>query len=142
MTIALGIVALAVGSLVIVGQLVSVVDFELAQRLGLQERDAGTDPLHRALELSTARWDLLVLWTLPAAGVVMLIDTSWWSWLALVAGGVYADAGGREAFKILALRAEGVRVGSAWETRTLLAFHVLMAAVALALIAHALIVLI
>ena len=142
MTIALGIVAFAVGSLVIVGQLISAVDFELAQRLGLQEGDAGADPLHRRLELSTARWDLLVLWTLPAAGVAMLIDTRWWPWLALVAGGSYVDAGGREACKILTLKAEGVRVGTIQETRNLLGFHALMVAVAVALIAHSLVVLI
>lgn len=142
MTVALGIVALLVGSLVFIGQLISALDFELAQRLGLQEKDEETDPLHRRLELSTARWDLLVLWTLPLAGVVMLIDTSWWPWVALIAGGIYVDTGGRESFKLLALRAEGVGVGTEREVRTGLGFLALLAAVGLALVAHALVVLI
>lgn len=84
MTVALGIVALAVGLVVVTGQLISTLDFARAQRLGLQERDEETDPLHRRLELNTARWDLFVLWTLPLAGVAMLIDASWWSWVALI----------------------------------------------------------
>ncbi|MGI9556369.1 MAG: hypothetical protein ACR2N5_00345 [Solirubrobacterales bacterium] len=142
MTDAVGIAALLLGSVVIGGQLISVLDFELAQRLGLQEADAGSDIVHRRLELNAARWDLLVLWTAPVAGVAMLIDTSWWPWVALVAGGVYVDTGGREAAKVLGLRAEGIRVGTERERRTLFGLYALLAAAGLALIAHALVVLI
>jgi hypothetical protein len=141
-TVALGILALLVGSIVLVGQLISAIDYSLAQRLGLQESDEQTDPLHRRLELSTARWDLLVLWTLPLAGVAMLIDAHWWPWVALIAGGAYVDAGGREASKLLALRSEGVRIGTEHESRMGLGFLALMAALGLALIAHSLVVLI
>ena len=142
MTTALGIVALLIGSFGIVGQLISALDFGLAQRLGLQEGDDETDPLHRRLELSTARWDLFVLWTLPLAGVAMILDTSWWPWVALLAGGISVDTGGRESFKWLGLRAERVRIGSERETRLGFAFLSLMVVVGLALIAHALVTLI
>lgn len=141
MTVALGIVALFVGSVVLVGQLVSGTDFSLAQRLGLQERDEGSDALHRRLELSTARWDLLVLWSLPLAGVAMLIDASWWPWVALIAGGICVDAGGREAAKVLGLIAQRIRVGSRRERRNLFGLFALLVAVGLALIAHSLVVL-
>lgn len=138
MTVALGIVALLVGSMVLVGQLISATDFSLAQRLGLQERNGESDALHRRLELNTARWDLAVLWTLPLAGVAMLIDASWWPWVALVAGGICADAGGREAAKVLGLIARRVRVGNQRERRSLFALFGLLVAVGLALVAHAL----
>ena len=141
MTVALGTAALVVGLLVVVGQSLSVLDFGRAQRLGLQEKDEHTDPLHRRLELGTARWDVLVLWTLPLAGGVMLIDVSWWPWVALIAGGVCVDTGGRESFKLRALRAEGVRVGDQREARLALTFLALMVALGLALIAHAFVVL-
>ena len=141
MTVALGVVALLLGSVGLAGQLISVLDFELAQRLGLQEKDGGTDPLFRHLELNTARWDLFVLWTLPLAGIGMLIDATWWPWAALIAGGAYVDAGGREVFKLLALRTEGVPVGTGRETRLGLGFLTLMVAVGIALIVHALVVL-
>ena len=142
MTAALGVVAVLIGSLVVVGQLISVLDFERAQRLGLQEPSAGSDRLHRRLELSAARWDVLILWILVPTGIAMLIDTSWWPWLALISGGAYVDAGGREASKVLMLRTEGVRVGTRQETRVLLGFHALMVAVGVTLIAHALVVVI
>jgi hypothetical protein len=139
-TTALGIAALLVGSLAVVGQLISVFDFKLAQRWGLQEKDEYTDTLHRRLELSTARWDVVVLWTLPLAGVAMLLDTSWWPWVALIAGGVWVDAGGREYLKWVALRDQGVRIGAEPEIRLGRAFLALMVALGLALIVHSLVV--
>ena len=140
-TTALGIAAVLIGSLAVAGQLISALDFKLAQRLGLQEGDQHSDRLHRHLELSTARFDVLVLWTLPLAGVVMLIGTFWWPWVALIAGGVWVDAGGRESLKLRALRAEGILVGSEQEIRLGRVFLALMVVLGLALIAHSLVVL-
>ena len=68
MRVVLGIAALLVGLLGLVGQLISAIDFQLAQKLGLQEKDEETDHLYRHLELNTARVDVLVLWTLVVAG--------------------------------------------------------------------------
>ncbi len=100
------------------GQLVSVVNFPLAQRLGLQEKPGPTiDPLVSRLEIGTARWDLVSLWVLPVAGILMLVDHSWWPAFALVGGGVCFDAGGREAVKLSGLRNHGVPVGTAKEFR-------------------------
>jgi hypothetical protein len=117
MIIATGIVCVVFGSMILIGQLISAVDFSLAQRLGLQEKDLETEPLFRRLELHTARWDVVVLWTVPAAGVLMLLDHSWWPYLALVAGGVYVDTAGRELAKILGLDIQGVKTGSKHEAR-------------------------
>ena len=138
MTTAFAIVALLLGLIVVLGQLISVIDFRLAQRLGLQEKDEDTEPVYRHLELNTARWDVAVSWTLLLTGVAMLVDTSWWPWVALVTGGAHADAGGREVFKHLALRAEQIRVGTAAEARTVLRFNALIAAVGFALLGYSL----
>lgn len=141
MRIALGIVALLIGSVGFLGQLVSAVDFRLAQRLGLQESDDETEPLYRRLELNTARWDLFVLWTLPLTGVLMLVQHVWWPYAALVAGGIHVDVGGRETAKILGLRAQGVRIGSAREVRLGLVLLPLLTLVGAALVVYSLTVL-
>jgi hypothetical protein len=122
-----GIACVFFGLVGFVGQFVSTVDFSLAQGLGLQEKDDGTEPLYRRLERSTARWDLFVLWTLPAAGVLMLVGHPWWPYLALVAGGVHVDTAGREAAKALGLRRHGVKTGSEKEMRLYFSFLGLMA---------------
>jgi len=115
--------------IVYLGQAVSVVDFGLAQRLGLQERPGTVDPLVSRLELGTARWDLLTLWTLPIAGILMLANASWWPYLALIGGGAYLDAGGREAVKVLGIRSQGLPVGVPKEFRLAMGMFALLAAV-------------
>jgi hypothetical protein len=117
-----GIVCVLFGLVCFVGQLISVVNFSLAQKLGLQEKNDSTEPLYRQLELNTARWDLVVLWTLPAAGTLMLVEHSWWPYLALVAGGICVDTAGRETAKVLGLGKHGVKTGSQKETRLFFAF--------------------
>ena len=119
MTIALGVLSVAIIGFLYAGQVVSVTNLGLAQRLGLQERPEHTDPLFTSLETWTARWDLVTLWVLPVAGVLMLIDHSWWPYVAMIGGGLAADTGGREIVKYLGLRKHGVRMGTPTERRLL-----------------------
>jgi hypothetical protein len=105
-----------VGTLLYAGQFISVVDFPLAQRLGLQENPEAADPLASWLELMTARWDIVLLWIPPVAGLLLLLDHAWWPPAYLIAGGVYMDTGGREWAKIQGLATQGVPIGSAKET--------------------------
>lgn len=125
MTIVVAILCLAMG-LLYVGQVVSVANLGLAQRLGLQEKPADADPLFTRLEVWTARWDLAVLWTLPVAGVLILLDHSWWPFAALIGGGVFVDTGGREWAKYLGLRQGGVRTGTPSERRALVIVYIIM----------------
>jgi hypothetical protein len=138
MQTAIGIVCVVLGALGLLAQGVSALNFKLAQQWGLQEKKTETDPLYWRLERNTARWDLLVNWTLPVAGLLMLLDHSWWPFMALVAGGVYADQGGREIAKVLGLRSEGVRVGGEGGVRSALVFLGLWAVVGVIVGAYAL----
>lgn len=110
-----GIAWITVGTLLYAGQFISVVNFPLAQRLGLQENPEAADPLSTRLELMTARWDIVLLWIPPIAGLLLLLDHAWWPLAYLIAGGVYMDTGGREWAKIQGLAAQGVPIGSARE---------------------------
>lgn len=122
MVIATGFVCLVFGLIGLTGQLISTLNFSLAQRLGLQEKHENTDPLFRRLELNTAKWDLFVLWALPAAGILMLTNHPWWPYMSLVAGGISVDTAGREAAKVLGLLHHGVRTGSDTEVRLYFSF--------------------
>ena len=119
MTIAIGILTVGFIGLLYAGQVVSVANLGLAQRLGLQENPEEVDPLFTSLEVWTARWDLPTLWILPVAGVLMLMDHSWWPYVAMIGGGVAADTGGREIAKYLSLRQHGVRIGTPTGQRVL-----------------------
>ena len=127
MRVTFGILCL-VALLLYVGQAISVANFSLAQRLALQESPDHTDPLLSHLELWTARWDLWILWTLPAAGILMLIDHWLWPYAAMIGGGAFVDAGGREAAKVLGLKEKSVRVGSQREFLAATAAYIYMIA--------------
>ncbi len=135
--LAIGLASLVLGLLLWGGQVISVTNLPLAQRLGLQEKDEEVDALYQRLELQTARWDVAVLWTLVAAGGLLLADHSWWPWVALVAGGLTIDTAGRELGKLAGLRAEGVRTGSLGDIRTYVATMAAMAALGAVLIVAA-----
>lgn len=65
-----------------VGQLISVVDWDLATRLGLQE--ASLRPEYRHYEHAIAMSDVLVGWTYGIAAVGLIIDAPFgylWAWL-------------------------------------------------------------
>ena len=127
----LGIVCVFFGALGWIGQTISAMNFPLAQRLGLQEKSADTDPLYRLAELNAAKWDALVLWTLIVAGMLMLFDHSSWPYASLIASGIYLDTAGREAAKYVSLSNGGVRTGTAKERRTAFCFFAVMGAISL-----------
>ncbi|MBN1268034.1 MAG: hypothetical protein JXB04_00460 [Kiritimatiellae bacterium] len=134
----LGIVCVAFGLFGWVGQLISGLNYSLAQKLGLQEKAGGTDPLFRRAERNTARWDALVLWPLSLAGILMLANLPWWPYIALIAGGIYLDAAGREVAKLMCLRKEGIRIGSPRDQWIAATFFLLMLLIALSVIVYAL----
>jgi hypothetical protein len=76
-------------------RLVSVVDFELAQRLELQEKSTRPGALFSRLDRNTPS-NITVLWTAVPVAILMLAGHSWWPWLAVAAGGIHLDTGGRE----------------------------------------------
>ncbi len=138
MRVALAIICILYGAFGWLGQLISGINYPMAQRLGLQESDEGTDLLFRHAEANTARWDALVLWTLVAAGILMLMEHPWWPILSLVAGSIYLDGAGRESAKYMGLHKSGVRIGTAKQVRVAKVFFASMFLVALLVLADAL----
>lgn len=94
------------------GQVVSALNYKLAVRLRLQDSGGDHNDVTHRLERWTARFDVLWLWTLPTAGVLMLIDHSWWPFAAMIGGGAYIDGLGRYMFTVLGLREQGVWTGT------------------------------
>ena len=138
MRIVLGIICVLFGGFGWGGQLLSAINYPLAQRLGLQEKSEGTDPLYRRAETNTARWDSFVLWTVLASGILMLINNPWWPYLSLIAGGIYLDGAGREVAKLLSLSKEGVRIGTPKDLKVAAVFFPTMFAIASWLIIYSL----
>jgi hypothetical protein len=69
----------------------------------------------------------------------MLLQHAWWPYLCLIGGAVFVDAAGREAAKVLSMKAEGVRVGTHVEQALMFGTYVLMGALGLLAITLALV---
>ena len=121
-----------------VGQIISSVNFPLAQKLGLQEDPDEADPLLQRAEKYTAYWDLVTLGWLPLSGVLMVINNSTWSLFAFFGSAIYLDTAGREAAKILSFKHEGVRIGSPKQHRVFFSTYLIMAVLAIVVIVYSL----
>jgi len=87
LSITAGILVLIVGFLFHwVGQLISILNWGLATRLGLQEKIML--PEHRAYEHGTAVADVLVGWVYPAIGVGLMWGADWSYKLAWIPGAI------------------------------------------------------
>jgi hypothetical protein len=124
------------GGALYLAQVISSVNFQLAQRLGIQEKAEVTDPLLQRSERYTAYWDLVTLGWLPLAGVLMIINHEWWPIMSLIGGAIYLDTSGREAVKNISFRHEGIKIGTDKQKRLFFASYIVMAVIAITLIAY------
>jgi len=134
MQIIIGWILVVFGGGLYLAQIISSINFPLAQRLGIQEKPETSDTLLQRSERYTAYWDLFTLLWLPVAGVLMVTDHQWWPVMSLIGGAIYLDTAGREAAKTLSFRHEGVKVGTDKEQRVFFASYIVMLIIAVIVI--------
>ena len=132
----IGWALLFMGGALYLAQVISSINFKLAQRLGIQENPEFTDNIFQRSERYTAYWDLVTLGWLPLAGVLMIINHEWWPIMSLVGGAIYLDTSGREAAKNISFRHEGIKVGTDKQQKIFFVSYIVMAIVAIALILY------
>ena len=93
------------------GQAISALSPKVAARLGLTEPESDVDPTFYADVRGEAVWDTIILWTLPAAGVLLMLNNSLWTYFGFVGGGMYLYFAGRGILTRLAMKRRGIRVG-------------------------------
>ena len=111
MDIIWGILLIAFGLIAWGGQVLSAVTPRLAEQLGLTEPEAEVNTAFYADVLGEARWDSLTLWTLPFAGILIILNSPIWIYFGLVGGSMYLYFAGRAIFTRLVLKRKGVRIG-------------------------------
>ena len=136
MQVIIGWTLIIFGGALYLAQVISSVNFQLAQRLGLQEKPETSDALLQRSERYTAYWDLLTLLWLPVAGILMVTNHHLWPVISLIGGTIYLDTAGREAVKNLSFQHEGVKVGTEKERRVFFASYIVMAVIAVIVIIY------
>ncbi|MCD4692720.1 MAG: hypothetical protein K8R79_07395 [Calditrichales bacterium] len=111
MDLILGIVIIFFSLLGWLGQMVTAVSHKHAAKLGLTESESDVDSTFFADVRGEAIWDTIILWTLPVAGILLLLNNSWWVYFGLVGGGMYLYFAGRGIFVRLAMQRRGIRIG-------------------------------
>ncbi len=112
MDIALGIVIVVLSLLGWGGQTIAWLAPKTAVRLTLMEAEEDVEPTYWADIRGEAPWDSLTLWTLLAAGVLLIANNSVWAYFGLVGGGMYLYFAGRGILTRVAMQRRRLRVGN------------------------------
>lgn len=112
MAIAWGVVVTILSLIAWGGQLVSWFAPERAVELGLTEAESEVEPVFWLDSRAEALWDLVILWTMPVAGALLIADHRWWPYFGLVGGGSYLYFAGRGIAVRRLMRRRGVRIGA------------------------------
>lgn len=99
------------GILCWLGQVINASSPTLAARIGLTEPESDVDPTYFVDGRGEAIWDALILWTLPVAGILLILNNPWWVYFGLVGGGMYLYFAGRMLVVRLAMQRHGIRIG-------------------------------
>ena len=92
-------------------QVINAFSPKLAARLGVTERESDVDPTFFVDGRGEAIWDALILWTLPVAGILLILNSPLWTYFGLVGGGMYLYFAGRLVVVRLAMQRRGIRIG-------------------------------
>lgn len=105
------------------GQAISALSPKVATKLGLTEPESDVDPTFYADARGEAIWDTVTLWTLPVAGILLLLNITSWAYFGLVGSGMYLYSAGRGISVRLAMQRRGIRIG---KPGTLKVYYVLL----------------
>ena len=126
-----GIAVLVLSLLCWGGQTISWLSPATAKKLTLMEAEEDVEPAYWADIRGEAAWDVLTLWTMVVAGILLIAGDDAWAYFGLVGGGVYAYFAGRGIFTRLAMQRRGFRIGAPANVRIGYAFLVIWGAMGL-----------
>lgn len=93
-------------------QVINAFSPKLAVRLGVTESESDVDPTFFVDGRGEAIWDALILWTLPVAGILLIVNSPLWAYFGLVGGGMYLYFAGRIVVVRLVMQRRGIRIGN------------------------------
>ena len=111
MKIIWGVILTAISSIGYFGQAITAFWPGTATKLGLTEPEADVDPTFYADVRGEAFWDTAILWTLPVAGVLLVLNSPVWMYFGLVGGGMYLYFAGRGIVARKVMQHRGIRIG-------------------------------
>ena len=111
MNIIWGVILLIISSIGYFGQVITAFWPGTAARLGLTEPETDVDSTFYADVRGEAFWDTVVLWMLPVAGLLLVINNPVWVYFGLVGSGMYLYFAGRGIVVRREMQRRGIRIG-------------------------------
>jgi hypothetical protein len=123
MSLIWGIVLIIFGLIAWMGQAISAIAPNMSVKWGLSEHESEVDPSFWADVRGETIWDAITLWTMPMAGILLLLKSSLWAFFGLIGGGMYLYFAGRGILTRFAMQRHGIRIG---KPGTLNAYYVML----------------
>ncbi len=135
MSLIIGIFIIAVGLLCWIGQSLVFITPHAAEKLGLVEPKDDMDEGFYIIEAkSIALNDLLLTWTLPLSGLLMILENPLWPYFGLIGGGIYLYFSGYIILSRIFLNKNNKKIGSSSSVTTAYIFGVIWTLSALLMI--------
>ena len=93
-------------------QIINAISPTLAARLGLNEPEGDVDSVFYADTRGEAIWDTMILWVLPLAGILLIMNSQLWAYFGLIGGGIYLYFSGRGIAVRLVMKRREIRIGN------------------------------
>jgi len=119
------------------GQMLSALTPKFAEKLGLIEPEADVDTAFYADARGEAKWDSITLWTLPFAGLLIILNSQLWIYFGMVGGSMYLYSAGRAIFTRLELKRKAVGIGRPEQLKIYFIFVTLWGLIGLATVIKA-----
>ncbi len=112
MNIIWGILLTIISALGWLGQVMTTFWPETAVKWGLTESETEVDPTFYADMRGEAFWDTAILWTLPVAGVLLILNNQLWPYFGLIGGGMYLYFAGRGIIVRRVMQQRNIHIGT------------------------------
>jgi len=113
------------------GQIIATLFPKLAVKMQLVEPEPEVDPTFYIDARGEAIWDSLILWTLPIAGILLILNNGVWAYFGLVGGGGYLYFAGRGIVTRMVLQRKGIRIGAPGTLKLFYGFLILWSCIAI-----------
>ena len=94
------------------GQAIYAISPHLGAKLALGEAETDVDPIFYIDARGEAIWDSMIIWTLPVAGILLMLNNPLWVYFGLVGGGSYLYFAGRNLTVCFMMQRHGIRIGT------------------------------
>ena len=94
-----------------IGQIIIALSPKVAVKIRIAEAESNVNPTFFADMRGQAIWDAISLWTLPVAGVLLIINNALWTYFGLVGSGIYLYFVGRGISSRLIMQRHGINIG-------------------------------